>query len=224
MKGISIDIGVHNMAFYIEEFDQTIIKSLSCPKSQRYNENGEATETFRNQVLKQIYANGKKVFLDKADLSDKKGVDFDVNIFINLTTYLDSHVNDFQDCSFVIIEQQLKTNPMAQRLEQHCVSWFTFTYLDTKEIIIFPSKNKTRVLGAPKKVLHQKTGKLSKMTKAQRKKWACDEASKILTIRDDMETMKHIFVTNKKKSDDLSDVISQLQAFKIKCFIDGVLK
>lgn len=224
MRGLSIDIGVHNMAFYIEEFDQSKIQSLNCPKSHRYDDNGEATERFRTQVLNHVYTNGENMFLDKADLSQDKGVAFDVHLFINLTTYLDSHIKEFDDCSFVIIEQQVKTNPMAQRLEQHCVSWFTFTYLDTKEIIIFPSKNKTRVLGAPKKVPHRKTGKLSKMTKSQRKKWACDEASKILTLRDDMTTMKHIFVTNKRKADDLSDAISMMQAFKIKCFIDGVLK
>jgi len=224
MKGISIDIGVHNFALYIEEFDIEKIKCLSCPKAHRYDENGESTEKFRTQVLDKVYSNGKKIFIDKVDLSDKKGVQFDVQTFINLTNYLDSLVKEFDDCSFVIIEQQMRNNPPAQRLEQHCVSWFTFTYLDTKEIIIFPSKNKTRVLGAPKKVIDKKSAKLKKMSKPQRKKWACDEASKIFTLRNDMATMKHIFSTNKGKSDDMSDVTAQLQAFKIKCFIDGVLK
>ena len=224
MKGVSIDIGVHNFAIYIEEFDHNNIKTLSCPKAHRYDNNGEATEKFKTGVLNPVYSNGKKIFLDKVDLSDKKGVQFDVKTFINLTSYLDSHMDKFDDCSFVIIEQQMRNNPMAQRLEQHCVSWFTFTYLDTKEIIIFPSKNKTRVLGAPKKVPDKKSGVLKKMSKPQRKKWACDEASKIFTSRNDMETMKLIFVTNKSKADDMSDVSSQLQAFKIKCFIDGVLK
>lgn len=225
MKGLSIDIGVHNMAFYIEEFDENKIKTLSCPKAHRYDDNGEATDRFKNQVLKQIYSNGKKVFLDKADLlPDQKGVAFDVHIFINLTNYLDKHIHEFDDCRFVIIEQQMKKNPMAQRIEQHCVSWFTFTYLDTKEIIIFPSRNKTRVLGAPKMMPNRKSGKLKKMTKCQRKKWACDEASKIFTLRNDMDTMKNIFVTNKTKKDDLSDTVVMLQAFKIKCFIDGVLR
>lgn len=224
MKGISIDIGVHNFAIYIEEFDTSSIKILSCPKTHRYDENGEATEKFKTQILRPVYSNGKKIFLDRVDLSDKKGTDFDLQTFINLTNYLDNLVNKFDDCSFVIIEQQMKTNPMAQRLEQHCVSWFTFTYLDTKEVIIFPSRNKTRVLGAPKKLTNKKTGKLKKMTKVQRKKWACDEASKIYTLRDDMDTMKQIFTLNKSKSDDISDATVQLQAFKIKCFIDGQIK
>jgi len=224
MKGISIDIGVHNFAIYVEEFDVEDLKKLLCPKTQRYDDNGEATDRFKSQVLSHVYNNGTKIFLDLVDLlPGRKGVAFDVQMFINLTNYLDKHRDLFDDCSFVIIEQQMKTNPMAQRLEQHCVSWFTFTYLDTKEIIIFPSKNKTRVLGAPKKVVDKK-GLLKKMTKVQRKKWACDEASNIFTLRNDMETMSQIFVTHKSKRDDLSDTTVQFQAFKIKCFIDGQLK
>lgn len=222
MKGISIDIGVHNFALYIEEFDITSLKTLTFPKAHRYDVNGGATEKFRNEVLNKVYSNGKKILLDRVDLSTVKGNKFHIQTFINLSNYLESNKDHFIDCSFLIIEQQMRNNPMAQRLEQHCVSWFSFMYLDTIEIIVFPSKNKTRVLGAPKKV-YDKSGKLKKMTKSQRKKWACDEASKIFTLRNDMETMKHIFVTN-KKSDDLSDVSCQLQAFKIKCFIDGQLK
>ena len=224
MRGLSIDIGVHNMAFYIEEFNSTLLKGLvSVPKNSRYNENGEATIRFKDEILKSVYENGKKIFLDKSDLSDKKGVKFRLDIFINLTDYLDRHSHLIDECDFIIIEQQMRNNPMAQRIEQHCVSWFTFTYLDTKQIIIFPSKNKTRVLGAPKK-LGDKKGKIGKMTKPQRKKWACDEASRILSCRNDIETMSQIFVENKGKSDDLSDVICQMQAFKVKLFIDGVSK
>jgi hypothetical protein len=223
MRGLSIDIGVHNMAFYIEEFDSTLLKGLVVPKNSRYTENGEATIGFKDKILKSVYENGKKIFLDKSDLSDKKGVKFRLDIFINLTEYLDRHSRLFDECDFIIIEQQMRNNPMAQRIEQHCVSWFTFTYLDTKQIIIFPSKNKTRVLGAPKK-LADKKGRIAKMSKPQRKKWACDEASRILSCRNDMETMSQIFVENKGKSDDLSDVICQMQAFKIKLFIDGVSK
>ena len=222
MKCLSIDIGVHNMAFYIEEFDETQICSNSIPKTHRYDANGCATETWKNK-LQSIYKNGKKILLERVDLSDKKGNQFDLQTFINLTNYLDKNSNHFDVCTFIIIEQQLKTNPMAQRLEQHCVSWFTFTYLDTKQIIIYPASNKTRVLGAPRKV-EDKNGTLKKMTKIQRKNWACDEASRILCLREDMDTMHYIFSKNKTKKDDLSDVIVQLNSWKIKYFIDGQLK
>lgn len=222
MRGLSIDIGVHNMAFYIEEFDVDNLKKLACPKILRYDDNGCPTPKWR-ELLKKVYTNGKKVFLDKVDLSEKKGVKFDIQIFIELSNYLESHMDEFDKCSFVVIEQQLKKNPMAQRIEQHCVSWFTFMYLDTKEILIFPAKNKTQVLGAPKKLVNAK-GKYGKMTKAQRKKWACDETSHILGLRDDIDTLHFIFSLNRTKKDDLSDVIVQINAFKIKCFIDKVVR
>ena len=222
MRALSLDIGVHNMAFYIEEFDVDKIKNLSCPKILRYDDNGCPTDKWR-ELLKKVYTNGKKVFHDKVDLSEDKGTQFDVKIFINLSNYLESKIDELDKVDVVIIEQQMKTNPMAQRIEQHCVSWFTFTYLDTKEIVIFPSRNKTQVLGAPKKLPDSK-GKLKKMTKPQRKKWACDEAAYILNLRDDMDSLHFIFSLNRTKKDDLSDVIVQLNAFKIKCFIDKQLR
>lgn len=222
MRCLSIDIGVHNMAFYIEEFDEHQIKKHSVSKNCRYDANGCSTDTWKN-TLHHIYKNGKKILLQRVDLSEKKGIQFDLQTFINLTNYLDDNVKQFDVCSYIIIEQQLKKNPMAQRLEQHCVSWFTFTYLDTKQIIIYPASNKTRVLGAPKKV-QDKNGIVKKMTKVQRKNWACDETSKILNLRDDIHTTHYIFSENKSKKDDLSDVIVQLNSWKIKYFIDGQLK
>lgn len=222
MRGLSIDIGVHNMAFYIEEFDIDELKKLACPKILRYDDNGCPTPKWK-ELLKKVYKNGKKVFHDVVDLSDEKGTQFDVKTFINLSNYLESKMNEIDLCDFVIIEQQLKKNPMAQRLEQHCVSWLTFMYLDTKTIVIFPARNKTQVLGAPKKVLDSK-GKLKKMTKYQRKKWACDETSYIFNLRDDIESLHFVFSINRKKADDLSDVTVQLNAFKIKCFIDKQLR
>lgn len=222
MRGLSIDIGVHNMAFYIEEFDNDQVKNLACPKILRYDDNGCPTTKWR-EVLKKVYKNGKKVLHEVVNLSDEKGTQFDIKIFINLSNYLDSIMGQIDLCDFIIIEQQMKTNPMAQRLEQHCVSWLTFMYLDTKTIVIFPSRHKTQVLGAPKKVPDSK-GKLKKMTKPQRKKWACDEASYILNLRDDIDSLHFIFSVNSKKKDDLCDCFIQLNAFKIKCFIDKQLR
>ena len=221
MKGLSIDIGVHNMAFYIEEFDVPSLQKIKCPLVLRYDKNGCSTDKFK-EVLKEVYENGNVVFLDLVNLSEHKGVEFDLSIFINLTNYLDSQKEYFNDCSFILIEQQLKENPMAQRLEQHCVSWFTFNYLNTKEIIIFPAKNKTQVLGAPKKMMNKKEN-LVKMTKSQRKKWACEEATKVLMCRNDIKNL-HNMLTNVKKRDDISDTIVMLQSFKIKCFIDKKIR
>jgi hypothetical protein len=223
MKVLSIDVGVHNMAFYIEEFNPDEITPLKLAKSRRYTPEGTPTAEWR-EILDRIYKNGKTVLHRRLDLSSTKGTQFRLEIFVNLSLYLDSISDLILDCDYILVEQQLSTNPMAQRIEQHIVSWVTFNYLDTKNIIIFPARHKTQTLGAPKRVTNPKTGKIAKMTKPQRKQWACDEAQHILNLRDDMAGLHYIFSENRSKRDDLSDVIVQLNAFKVKRFIDGVDK
>ena len=78
MKGLSIDIGVHNMAFYIEEFDVDKIKNLSCPKILRYDKNLCSTDKWKS-LLEKVYSNGKKIFLDdfkQGAYSHTKGFEF----------------------------------------------------------------------------------------------------------------------------------------------------
>jgi hypothetical protein len=224
MRVLSIDIGVHNMAFYLEEFDEkTVAKEKSVvAKNARYQADGTPTPQWA-KLKDRVYKNGTTILHRRVDLSKEKGTSFLLSTFINLSTFLESNLALIESCEYIIIEQQLKTNPMAQRLEQHIVSWLTFMFLDTKGIVIFPSRHKTQVLGAPKRVV-DKTGKSKKMTKVQRKNWACDEAQHILSLRDDIKGLHYIFSENRSKKDDLSDVIVQLNAFKIKLFIDGVEK
>jgi hypothetical protein len=116
-----------------------------------------------------------------------------------------------------------KVNTMALKLGQHCESYFLFKYGRFKEVIEFPSYYKTQVLGAEKLKKTTKTGKVSykAIDKTARKKWAIDEASTILAEREDFHTLSEI--TSMKKSDDVSDVIVQLQAFKYLFFVDNLM-
>ena len=96
-----------------------------------------------------------------------------------------------------------KINLTAIKLAQHCFSYFTFLVKDNiSKIIEFPSYHKTTVLGA-----------IKKMTKPIRKKWNIQKAIKILENRNDIDTLG--IINSRIKMDDLSDVICQLQAFKI---------
>lgn len=220
MKGLSIDIGVHNMAFYIEKFDvPRVINVGKLIKGKRYNPDGTLSEYFKN--INEIYLNGETILLERVDLmKDNKGTDFCLEIFINLSNYLGSIKNLIDECDIVVIEQQLKTNPMAQRIEQHCVSWMTMMYQTSKVIVIYPARYKTMLLGAPKKI--NIGGKLKKMNKPERKKWCKNEAKKIIQIRNDHATLRKI--EENKKADDLCDAICQFNSFKIRCFIDEKLK
>ena len=239
MRVLSIDIGVHNMAFFCEEFNEEDIKKI-CEKykisksEKRFDENSLAIGNYK-KLVDEISLTGECIFVDKLDLSHKKGTEFDLQIFINLTYFFDKNKKLIDTIDKIVIEQQVKTNPMAQRIEQHCVSWFTFQYLNTKEIIIFPARNKYLVLGAPKNKFDEKKKIVRKLNKNERKKWACDVVLSLLTCKPIVQTdtdkiinskqlLEFIFDKNSNKKDDISDTICQLNAFKIKRFLDKKIK
>jgi len=96
---------------------------------------------------------------------------------------------------------------------------FTGEKTDSKPAIkLYQSKNKTRVLGAPLKIAEDdiKGTKLVSVTKYQRKKWSTEQASEILVARGDTVWHDYIFKLNKKKKDDLSDVIMQNLSYIVK--------
>jgi hypothetical protein len=233
MRVLSIDIGVHNTAFFLEEFNENdireIIKKHNLSKNEkRYDQNGLAIGTYK-KIMDEVCQTGECIFVEKLNLSDKKGALFDLQTFINFTYFLDTHKKLLDTVDTIVIEQQLKTNPMAQRVEQHCISWFTFQYLDSKEIIVFPSRNKYIMLGLPKNVFDEKKKIVRKITKNERKKWACDFTLSVLTnkkininpnIINSKKLLEYIFVDNSDKKDDISDTFCQLNAYKIKKYLD----
>jgi hypothetical protein len=135
-------------------------------------------------------------------------------MMINMMDYLESKSKYIDKSKLVVVEQQLKQNPKAQRIEHNCEDYFIFTYRDTKTVIPFPSKHKTKVLGMPKYPKKLKAYQKKKL----RKEWSCMKALEILKLRGDTKT--ELQILKSKKQDDFADTITQLQAFKIKCFID----
>lgn len=234
MRVLSVDIGVHNTAFFLEEFDEKdineIIKKNNLSKSEkRYDQNGCTIGTYK-KIVDEICQIGDCIFVEKINLSEKKGAIFDLQTFINFTYFLDKNKNIMDTVEVVVIEQQLKTNPMAQRVEQHCISWFTYNYLDSKEIIIFSPRNKYLMLGMPKNVFDEKKKIVRKISKNERKKWACEYTLSILTnkkinekegIINSKKLVEYIFEKNSDKKDDISDTICQLNAYKIKKYLDN---
>lgn len=209
----SIDIGSKNPCLYIEETDIDKLHSIkNIPKNKRYNIDKTPTKKF-NKILNDVYKNGKCIYLEKFDVSDIT----EHKMFLNMLDYLESKINYFDKCDPIVIEQQLKENPFARRMEQVCTTFFLFKYRDTKTIIIFPSYHKTKVLGMEK---YEKKLKAYKKKKI-RKEWGCKKALEICRLREDEKTELHILTS--KKKDDESDTIIQLQAFKYKCYVEKEL-
>jgi hypothetical protein len=156
--------------------------------------------TIVEEFSKFSHLNGKILFTETKDLAEKEKyiTDFVLN---NLTKYLNS-LNILKEVNTVIVEKQLGTkNIKAKRLENHIHSWFIICLPEIK-IVLFPSKNKTKIFNAPK------------MSYYQRKKWSIAKTKEILLERKDEETIQKIFC--KKKADDESDAFLQLQAWKLR--------
>lgn len=214
MRGISIDIGTKNLAIYVEEFDREQLKKMkNLDEKKRYTFEGKPTSEFK-KILDVVYKNGRSLLHEKVDIR----ANTHQKMFVKCTEYLNSRKGLFDTCDVVIIETQLKTNPMAQRVGQHCYSFFVFTYVMNMTIINFPATHKTRVLGMGK---YPKGKKLSAyQKKTMRKKWSIKLAKEIASMRKDREMIK---LMESGKTDDFSDTLIQFQAFKLRVFMDRVI-
>lgn len=210
---VSIDIGLRTLSIYKEYFNTDKAKNFKIPK-QCYNKYGEATDDMRHYV-NNIGGCGQCAFIVKTDLGERKDY-FSGKALMTLFVFLDNldRQGVFDDVDTIIIERQLTKNGIATGLMYHMQSWFMIQYGLFKKLILFPAKNKTRVLGAPLKK-EDDNGKAVKVDKAFRKKWSTMRAYQILQERDDQVTTKYIFEDNKSKKDDLSDVITQALAYQI---------
>lgn len=219
----SFDIGKKNFAFCIEEFDTNILTNLKkVHPDHRYNEDGTPSKIFL-PILEQICNTGKIILHKNVDLTEncdpKKKLD--PESFFNMINILDSYSDNWVQCDAFIIEEQMsfgkKFNRMAMKLGQHCYSYFAVKFGKEKNITEFPAYHKTQVLGAPQTrgKLLKKSGKYKwkTMSKPQRKKWSIKKATEILKNRGEESILKNLRTV--KKKDDLADVLTQLQAYKV---------
>jgi hypothetical protein len=199
----SFDPGSVNFSFCIEEVD---IDKLKNVKKIKLSRNKPIEEEQYEKNLDIVYTSCKNILIKNTNLT--KGCDkskyIDLKVCYNITEYLDSYKEYFDNCSYIVVEQQMsfgkKKNTLCVKIAQHILSYFIINYHTFKVIVEYPSYNKTQVLNAPKK-----------MDKPHRKKWAVNKALSILDKRGDKETIKHI--ENSKKKDDLSDTIVMTQSF-----------
>lgn len=205
---ISFDIGLKTCSVAVERYDLSLVPVAPTVK---YLKGGEGTDEMK-EFVKQVGRLGTVVHLEKRELGDKKTF-FTNSAFHNLYAWvreLDTHL---QQAQIILIEQQMKCNNIALALMHHLFAFLLIHY-PTKTVKLYPSKNKTRILGAPLKVEND-DGKLERVTKYQRKKWSTVCANELLLDRKDSHWHNYIFVTNKSKKDDLSDVLMQTLSYVV---------
>lgn len=205
---ISIDIGLRNLGLCKEYYSITNVKNCKPPKELYDEKGGSCTDMKR--FIEDIACCGRLVHWEKKDLGDKK-VYHTQQSFIHLIQWLDELKKQglFQDVHVILIEQQMKTNFIATSLMHHIHSYFLIHYQLYKQVILYPSKNKTRVLGAPFQFIHK--GKTTIMNKYQRKKWSVNTVTDLLTKRNDNNSLE--LLKKESKKDDLCDTISQLVSY-----------
>jgi hypothetical protein len=214
---LSVDIGLKTLTFYKERFDYSQIES--DPPKQVYNKDKSATNEFKTYI-KELYGYGKTLFLEKYNLGNKVDL-YNGKVFLTLIDLLDDLLKEnlFDDVDIILIELQLKKNNIAQSIMHHLYNWCLIMFRDFKQIILYPSKNKTRILGAPLYKENLPPTKKNKITKYERKQWAIKIAEEIILARKDQNTYEKIFKENKKKKDDMSDVIVQTLSYHIKLLL-----
>jgi hypothetical protein len=224
---LSIDIGVRNLALWIEEFDTTKIKEAKqlltkIKKQDRVNANNECTTEYKDFLNHFMSKCSKTVYADKIDLCEGVKLTYTKNrmiiitneILFNIIKELDKRRDLLLNVRKIVIEKQLKTNPNAQMIQNHIHAYFLHQYGMSKHVEIFDSCYKTRVLGCPRKIKDpDDANKLKKINKAYRKKWTTNLTRDIFMLRKDKKFFDFVFNQNKAKADDLSDTFCQVCAY-----------
>lgn len=219
---LSIDIGVRNLALWIEEYnmDSVRTKQQELKKiTKRTNENNEPTEEYKTFLNNFLLSCSRTIYADKIDLCENEDFKKTKNhmiilnnrILFNIVKEFDKRKDILINVKHIVIEKQLKNNPNAQAIQNHIHAYFLHQYGLSKNVEIFDSCHKTRILGCPKKVTVD--GKMTKINKSYRKRWTTNLTQNILLERKDKKFYKFVFEDNKSKADDLSDTFCQSSAF-----------
>lgn len=143
---------------------------------------------------------------------------YDVVSRRKVLSFLDEKKEMWHTVDVVLVEQQYfntfskgrkrkggEANVKAIKIAETVMTYFLLRF-PFKEIIYYPSYNKTVLLGAP-----------AKLTKPQRKKWSVEHTLRVLEHeRKDTNTLdklRYIKKTRKQKLDDVCDSFLQIQAW-----------
>jgi hypothetical protein len=136
------------------------------------------------------------VHFDKVTLTD----DPEVPLALALHTWLMTLDHEFSESHVFLIENQLRQNPWATRVDGHLCAFFLARYagrgLHPLVAEVSP-KLKSKQLNAPKG--------------EDLKKWSVEKATAILTERGDVTSLA--ILDGFKKKDDLADVICQSESW-----------
>lgn len=158
-------------------------------------------------VIRRTKSETKTLMLNKFNFTisshDESTIGLDTMYYTRVIEYFGQYINYFTTSQYIIIESQLPINYDMVRLCQHIIT-FLLLYVKNQGlkplIVEIDPKFKSKLFGAP-----------PKMTYAELKKWAWENAVKILNARGDSQTAK--VITDSGKKDDYGDVICYTEAW-----------
>lgn len=187
---VSIDPGIVNLCYRIEKRPV----------------DGEVME------VETLYHSNTNLDIHKADSAT--GIS---NLYDQMNGCLNQNSEIYDDVHLVVIEKQLTENQPAVRVSQHLITFFTITMKNsTRQPMILEviPQLKTNMLG-PYFIKNKKICNV-KFNPKEVKTWAIEKALQLSFIRQDWVSFDNIINASvgksKKKSDDLSDTIVQLEA------------
>jgi len=124
-------------------------------------------------------------------------------LYGEIIKYIDKFKDILPEVNIVVIEKQLAVNYQSVRISQHLISIF--------QVLLANSKYRPWILEINSKVksnLFAPNGINDKQIKA----WAIEKALQLCFLRQDWQSFDSIIDAPRKKSDDLSDTIVQLEA------------
>lgn len=219
---LSIDVGIRNCAFCIEEFNKEEFQSLQkiddkhrfssqkkmvkIKKREKLVDVYKPTKQFKN-ILETAFLIGKITYWKVKDFSDDGTIKNDDNrILINAMKFLNKIVHKIDDVDIIVIERQMKNNHIARRVEGFLLSYFVMRYGVYKEILDISAARKTGYF------------RFKDKNKNNRKKFAVKKAKKILKLRKDVKNLDKFNGSSKK--DDLADCLLQSFVFKMLVYYD----
>tara|TARA_R110002153_G_scaffold118507_1_gene263265 strand:+ start:318 stop:1058 length:741 start_codon:yes stop_codon:yes gene_type:complete len=144
----------------------------------------------------------EKLKISDADRNLNGNVD---QLYFLVNQFLDQYLDVFKTCHIMIIERQLPMNLKAVRISQHIITYFMMNLKNIPKslpmIFEIDAKMKSREMGAS-----------THLNERGIKQWSIDFCKSLLVKRQDYDALA-ILEKHKRKADDLSDCVTQIEAF-----------
>lgn len=200
----SFDIGINNFSYSIDECNISIEKKIKL----KYKKNG-LPDSDTQKLIDIFLTNIKNIFFH--NLSLLKTLDKDELRSFVLHIYQIIQDPIFKQCDKFLIEQQMKTNYIALKIEQTLFTLLTILF-PLKEIIRYSSRNKTNIIGMEKTLKDEKYITL----KSERKKWSYEKVKEIFLMNNYFD--KYNKLESLSKKDDVCDCILMNISYFIKIY------